>query len=244
MTAIIIEDEIPAAIRLEKLLSLKGFQVLVTLKSVKVALHWLNNNNQPDIIFSDIKLRDGDCFEILNKIKINSKIVFTTAFNEFAIDAFKYNSIDYLLKPLDESKLDKLILKIETLKLGFQNQFNLKNFDSNFHQNFKTSFLVSVRNSLKKIESYQIVCFYSDTNNTYILTKENETFIENSSLKKLENTLNLDLFFRVNRKFIINKDYILSINNSSKIINLSQQIQFEIAISKSKYKQFLEWFKK
>ena len=99
MTAVIIEDEIPGAKRLEKLLLKKDFVVLIILTSVSSALHWFENNSHPDLVFMDIKLRDGNCFRILDKIQIQSKIVFTTAYDEFALKAFNYNAIDYLLKP-------------------------------------------------------------------------------------------------------------------------------------------------
>lgn len=244
MIAIIIEDEIPAAIRLERILIGKGFEVLTTLYSVKNAIQWLNENNHPDIVFVDIKLRDGNCFEILDKIEINSKIVFTTAFNQFALDAFNYNSIDYLLKPIDDNKLDKLISKIETLKIGFQNEISWGIFEDGISNNFKSTFLVSIGNSLKKIEVLNIVCFYSDTNSSYILTNDNRHFLVNLSLEKLEEQLNHNMFFRVNRKIIINKNYILSVNNLLKEINCTQEILFKISISKLKYKSFLEWYKK
>ena len=106
MTAVIVEDEIPAGIRLERLLNQYEFQVLVVLNSVKKAIIWLKENKHPDIVFMDIKLRDGNCFEIFDKVKVESKIVFTTAFDEYALNAFNYNSIDYLLKPIDESLSD------------------------------------------------------------------------------------------------------------------------------------------
>src|SRR4030095_3090779 len=101
MTALIIEDEIPGAKRLEKLLINKGFIVFTILHTVKNAIEWLKSNNHPDLIFMDIKLRDDLCFKIFEEVEITSKIVFTTAFDEFALKAFEYNSLDYLLKPID-----------------------------------------------------------------------------------------------------------------------------------------------
>ncbi len=228
MTAIIIEDEIPAAIRLQKLLLNKNFKVLIILHSVKNAIQWLKSNNHPNILFIDIILRDGNCFEILDKININSKIVFTTAYNEFALNAFNYNSIDYLLKPINENQLDKLIKKINTLKIGFQNEINWNTFDDSLSKNFKNSFLVSNGNSLKKIEISEIVCFYSENNSTYILSNENRNFLLSCSLEKLEEELNFELFFRVSRKIIINKKYILSVSNAKKEITVKKEISFEV----------------
>jgi len=245
MTAIIIEDEIPAAIRLQKLLIAKEFEVLTILNSVKNAVLWFKENSHPDCVFLDIKLSDGNSFEFLDKIEIKSKIVFTTAYNEFAFNAFSYNSVDYLLKPIDEKKLDKLILKIETLKIGFQNEFNWLDFDKNNSKIIKNSFLVSSGSSLKKINDLDIICFYSEHNTTYILNKENRSFIVNKSLEKLEDELNADLFFRINRKFIINKTYINNIKNENqKQVFLSVKTDFDFIISKLKAKAFIDWYKK
>jgi DNA-binding LytR/AlgR family response regulator len=207
-------------------------------------MQWFSENNHSDVVFVDIQLRDGTCFEFLDKIKINSKIVFTTAYSQFALNAFDYNSIDYLLKPIDENKLDKLILKMETLKVGFQNEIMCDNYEDLLQKKSKKSILVSTGNSLKKIEILELICFYSETNSTYILTKENRSFLVNFSLEKLEDELDSDLFFRVNRKFIINKNYIASVSTSKKEIYTTQEIPFTIGISKLKYKSFMEWYKK
>lgn len=245
MTAVIIEDEIPAAIRLQKLLISKEFDVLTILHSVKNAIQWFKENNHPDCVFVDIKLRDGNCFEILDKVSIKSKIIFTTAYNEFALNAFNYNSVDYLLKPIDELKLDKLIKKIETLKIGFQNEVSWIDFEQNTSKKIKNSFLVSSGSVLKKITDLDIICFYSENNATYLLNNENRSFIVNTSLEKLEDELNSDLFFRINRKFIINKTYIQNVKNESqKQVILSVKTDFDFIISKLKSKSFLDWYKK
>lgn len=245
MTAVIIEDEIPAAIRLQKLLISKEFDALTILHSVKNAIQWFRENNHPDCVFVDIKLRDGNCFEILDKVSIKSKIIFTTAYNEFALNAFNYNSVDYLLKPIDELKLDKLIKKIETLKIGFQNEVSWIDFEQNTSKKIKNSFLVSSGSVLKKITDLDIICFYSENNATYLLNNENRSFIVNTSLEKLEDELNSDLFFRINRKFIINKTYIQNVKNESqKQVILSVKTDFDFIISKLKSKSFLDWYKK
>lgn len=242
MKAVIIEDEIPAGIRLERLLNQYEFQVLIVLNSVKKAIIWLKENKHPDIVFMDIKLRDGNCFEILDKVKVESKIVFTTAFDEFALNAFDYNSIDYLLKPIDESKLNRLIDKIETLKIGFQNEISWSNFNES---TFTNSFLITVGTHLKKILIEDILCFFSENNATYIFTYEKRQFLINKSLEKIEEEIDNKLFFRINRKFIINKKYIHSVKNTSRIeltlINIESNFY---EVSKSKSKLFLEWYKK
>jgi len=242
MTAIIIEDEIPAGIRLERLLNQYEFEVLCVLNSVKSAIVWLKENNHPDIVFMDIKLRDGNCFEILDKVKIESKIVFTTAFDEYALKAFNYNSIGYLLKPIGENKLNRLLEKIETLKSGFSNEISWSNFNES---TFINSYLVASGTHLKKISVQDILYFFSENNATFIFTKENRQFLIPKSLEKIEGEIDNNLFFRINRKFIINKDYIHSVKNLSPIeVSLTNLESHFYEISKSKSKSFIEWYSK
>ena len=242
MTAVIVEDEIPAGIRLERLLIQYEFQVLVVLNSVKKATVWLKENKHPDIIFMDIKLRDGNCFDIFDIVKIESKIVFTTAFDEYALNAFNYNSIDYLLKPIDESKLNRLLEKIETLKSGFHNEISWSNFNE---LTFVNSYLVVSGTHLKKIQIQDILYFFSENNATFIFTNENRQFLIPKSLEKIEGEIDNNKFFRINRKFIINKDYIHLVKNTSRIelslINFESDFH---EVSKSKSKLFLEWYSK
>lgn len=245
MTTVIIEDEIPGAKRLEKLLINKGYIVLTILTSVVSALKWFEENNHPDLVFMDIKLRDGNCFRILDKIEIKSKIVFTTAYDEFALKAFNYNAIDYLLKPIDENKLDKMISKYTTFQTSFQNDLNWAVLEENLENKYKTSFLVSTGNNIKKIETEEVVCCFSDSNATFILTNENRQFAINSSLDNLDIQLRPETFFRINRKFIVNKKYItgLKSNGQTEVI-ISDVKDFEFIVSRSKVKFFLDWYKK
>ncbi len=245
MTAIIIEDEIPGAKRLEKLLIEKKFIVLIILTSVANSLKWFESNNHPDLVFMDIKLRDGNCFRILDKIQIKSKIVFTTAYDEFALKAFNYNAIDYLLKPIDESKLDKMILKFNTFKTGYQNEFSWAALEENIENKHKNAFLVSTGNKIKKIENEAIICFFSDANSSFILTNENRQFTINSSLDSLEQQLHPDLFFRISRKHIMNKKYISGWSSDGQIILVIPEAKdLEFLVSRSRTKSFLEWYKK
>lgn len=245
MTALIIEDEIPGAKRLEKLLMEKGFVVLAILTSVANALKWFEENHHPDLVFMDIKLRDGNCFRILDKIQIQSKIVFTTAYDEFALKAFNYNAIDYLLKPIDECKLDKMISKYSSFKTSFQNELAWAALEENLENKYKTSFLVSTGNRIKKIETEDVICFFSDANASFILTNDNRQFVINSSLDNLENQLQPHSFFRISRKHIINKKYISGLQSDVQIKLLIKEAKdFEFLVSRLKTKPFLEWYEK
>ena len=239
MTALIIEDEIPAGKRLEKLLAKKGFVILNIIVSVKNAVKWLQENSQPEIIFVDIKLRDGNSFEIFNKLEISSKLVFTTAYDEFALKAFEQNTIDYLLKPIDEKKLDKMLAKLNQ----FQEKpdFLPKQFDV---QKFNSSFLIAVGNSLKKIDSDEIMLFFSEDNTTFLSTNQRRNFPINKSLEKLEQELNPDIFFRISRKHLINRNYICRVSTKNQLSISLENHDEELPVSKLRMKRFLEWFKK
>jgi DNA-binding LytR/AlgR family response regulator len=243
MTVVIIEDEIPAAKRLENLLHKKGFTVLISLSSVADSINWFKSNNHPDLVFMDIKLRDNLSFKIFEAVEIKSKIIFTTAFDGFALKAFDYNSVDYLLKPIDEKKLDKLVNKIELFTSSFIPNEVIKNIQLQDSNSFKTSFLIVSGNSLKKIYTNEIVCFYSYNNSSFLVTNFDKNYIINHSLEKLESVINSNQFFRISRKHIVNKDYI------SKVVNYKVHLpinnyDLDLKISFSKFKAFTEWYEK
>jgi DNA-binding LytR/AlgR family response regulator len=242
MTAIIIEDEIPSGRRLERLLVAKEVSVLSILNSVNESVYWFKNNNHPDLVFMDIKLRDDLCFKIFDKVEIQSKIIFTTAYDEYALKAFEYNSIDYLLKPIEVTRLDKLFLKIENNNLLSTNQNDLKLLENALQVAYKSTFLVSVGSALKKIFVEEIVYFISENNATFIVTSDSKSYSVSQSLELLENQLNPTTFFRISRKIIINKDFIKEISNSDlklTILNLTDDFK----ISRSRLKAFVEFYK-
>lgn len=243
MNAIIIEDEIPAGRRLEKLLTEKEITVLTIIYSVSDAIVWFKNNHHPDLVFMDIKLRDGLCFKIFDLIEIKSKIVFTTAYDEYALKAFEYNSIHYLLKPLDVAKLDKMLSKIENINFESVNNEDLKSIENRLYRNHKNSFLVTIGSSLKKILEQEIIFFISENNTSFIVTKENRNYIINQSLEKLEKQLNPDLFFRINRKIIINKIFIDRLTDFQLHLNIKITNE-NLKVSRKRIKSFLEFYKK
>ena len=240
MTALIIEDEIPAGKRLEKLLLENDFIVLQQIHSVKQALNWFKENTMPDYVFMDIELADGTCFELFEKVKIESKVIFTTAYHEYALKAFDYNAIDYLLKPIDELKLKKMLLKVSFLKETILSEITI--MKTHLETTFKKSFIVGTSNGVKKMTMDEIVGFISENNASFLLGNNNVNYAINSSLEKLERELDFNYFFRINRKFIVNKKFIQEVQNSNEIL-LNLTINIDLRISRTKRKKFIEWYR-
>lgn len=239
MTVLIIEDEIPAAKRLQILLQKKGFSVLKIVNSIRDSKVWLADNDQPDYIFSDIKLRDGLCFSIFETVTITAKIIFTTAFDEFALKAFDFNSLDYLLKPIDDEKLDKILSKISIN--SSQDKFH--SLLEQFNNTYRNSFLVPVGGGLKKIDCNLISHFVSENNATFLVTEDHRHYCVNFSLEILVNLLDPKQFFRINRKFIVNKKSIaiLTFNGNLKLNGLPN---IECTVSRSRFAKFRDWYQK
>lgn len=241
MKAIIVEDELPSARRLARLLQGFEIEILAQLNSIKATLNWFQKNKQPDVIFLDIQLSDGDCFEIFKHIEITSKIIFTTAFSNYSIKAFDYNSISYLLKPINKDKLSEAIHKA---KNAHQKEEDLEKFKKMIlnHQTeiYKESFTIKVGNKIKIIKVDEVVCFYSFDNATYIKTDTNN-YIISDSLTSLEVDLNPKVFFRVNRTFIIKKTTVkemINHSNSRLKLILNVDIETEIIVSRERVKNF------
>jgi len=249
MRTIIIEDEKPAARLLQRKLEKLNITAEVMLHSVEESVEWFLNNEHPDLIFLDIQLSDGLSFEIFEKVAIKSAIVFTTAYDEYALKAFKLNSIDYLLKPIDEDDLEvaiekykSRIPKIESLNVDFE---QIKRMLSNpFEKNYKKRFTVKIGQHLKVIAVEEIECFFSENKGTYIHTTENRNYLIESTLELLEQDLDPASFFRISRKFIIPmraiKEIVLYSNSRLKII-LPTYKDDEVVVSREKVSDFKNW---
>ena len=249
MTTIIIEDEKPAARLLQRKLQKLDVEVGVLLHSVEEALEWFTINEHPDLIFLDIQLSDGLSFEIFEKVEIKSAVIFTTAYDEYALRAFKLNSIDYLLKPIDEddlvvavSKFKSRLPKQETLQLDFE---QIKKMLSNpFDKNFKKRFTVKIGQHLKVILVEEIECFFSENKGTYTHTFDNRNFLIETTLELLEQDLDPSEFFRVSRKFIIPlkaiKEIVVHSNSRLKVILPSYKDE-EVIVSREKVADFKNW---
>jgi len=249
MKVIIIEDEKPAARRLKRLLDDMQIEVQAMLHSVSESIDWFFNNEHPDLIMLDIQLSDGLSFEIFEQIKINSAIIFTTAYDEYALKAFKLNSIDYLLKPID---VDELKIAIDKFKSNYSKPQSLKiNIDqikkllvNPLDKNYKKRFTIKIGQHIRMVNTNDIECFYSENKASYLYSIENKNYLMDYSLEQLENQLDPLKFFRVNRKFYINieaiKD-IISYTNSRLQIKLNHFNAFDIIVSREKVKDFKHW---
>lgn len=249
MKTIIIEDEKPAARLLQRKLEKIKIKVDVLLHSVEEAIEWFTENEHPDLIFLDIQLSDGLSFEIFEKVEIKSAIIFTTAYDEFALRAFKLNSIDYLLKPIDEDDLEVAVSKYkerlpqqEKLQMDFE---AIKKMLGNpFEKGFKKRFTVKIGQHLKVISVEEVECFFSENKGTYIHTFDNRNYLIESTLEILEQELDPNKFYRISRKFIIPitaiKEIVLFSNSRLKVILPSYNDE-EVVVSREKVSHFKEW---
>ena len=249
MKTIIIEDEKPAARLLQRKLEKLQIKVDILLHSVEEAIEWFTKNEHPDLIFLDIQLSDGLSFEIFEKIEIKSAVIFTTAYDEFALRAFKLNSIDYLLKPIDEDDLIMAVAKYkdrvpkkEKLQLDFD---EIKKMLSNpFEKEFKKRFTVKIGQHLKVIGVEEVECFFSENKGTYLHTFDNRNYLIETTLEILEQELDPQKFYRVSRKFIVPiaaiKEIVLYSNSRLKVI-LPSYNEEDVVVSREKVSQFKDW---
>lgn len=248
---LIIEDEEPAALRLKKLLiSLDpDIEILGIIDTVKSAGRWFENHPSPDLIMVDIQLGDGLSFDIFRKTKIESYVIFTTAYDEYAIKAFELNSIDYLLKPVDETKLANSLLKYRKFQSLSQsvNIGNLLETIESRKDKFKKRFVVNIASKIKVIDVAEAAYFYSKEKNTFLCTSDNRHYPLEFSLDHVEEILNPDQFFRINRQYIVNFRSITKIDILSKSrirIVTNPPAGEEIMVSSARSADFRVWLDK
>lgn len=248
MKVVIIEDEKPAARRLSRMLNELDIEPLTMLHSVEESVNWFSNNKHPDLLFLDIQLSDGLSFEIFEEVEVKSAIIFTTAYDEYALKAFKLNSIDYLLKPIDSDELENAVQKFKQLQINdSQNSFDLEQLKllvTPSQKNYKKRFTVKIGQHLKMISVDAIECFFSENKATHIHTIDNRSYLIESTLDQLEDKLQPETFFRVSRKFVVNvnaiKD-IIAYSNSRLKIQLQTYNETEIIVSRERVKEFKYW---
>ncbi|WP_431135076.1 LytR/AlgR family response regulator transcription factor [Psychroserpens mesophilus] len=249
MSIIIIEDEKPSARRLQRMLTELQMEAEVMLHSVEESIDWFQNNEHPDLIFLDIQLSDGLSFEIFETIDINSAVIFTTAYDEYALQAFKLNSVDYLLKPIDEDDLEKAVSKYkervpsqQPVTLDFN---DIKKLLVNpIEREYKKRFSVKVGQHLKLINIDDIECFYSENKGTYAYTTEGRNYLLDTTLEQLEDELEPHKFFRISRKFFVNVNAIndmVSYTNSRLQIKLNTFKEQDVIVARERVKDFKDW---
>jgi DNA-binding LytR/AlgR family response regulator len=257
MKAVIIEDEdIIARVLQGKIKNIDpSIDVVEMIPSLKVAKKWFLNNAEPDILFMDIQLSDGVSFELLEHYKLNCPIVFTTAYDEYAIRAFKVNGVDYLLKPVDEEELTRAIDKCKAIierKNPVATDFTelmkaLANPQQAMHK-YKERFIVNIRNQWMPIATNDIACFAKETLNYIYLFNGERYMLDFSTLDDVEELLDPNQFYRANRQYIINIDAIQTVKpmeNSKLNIRLKEpNHKYEIDMSREKAPVFKKWIDK
>lgn len=247
MQILIIEDENPAAARLKRLIEphFPSAQIHGNLDTVKSSIDWLRTNPAPDLIFCDIQLADGISFEIFKEIPVSSPVIFTTAFDQYAIQAFKVNSVDYLLKPLDPEAVEQAINKFKSTRS--QTGLDLSQIQALLAPQpkaYKSRFLVRFGEKIQSIPIEDIAFFFSESKVTYLQTHGGKRYILDSTMEQTESMVDPKLFFRLNRKFIATitsiSDIITYSNSRLKVILTNCQNQ-DILISRDKVADFKAW---
>lgn len=252
MNALIIEDEVEAAERLENLLRECDPEIQITqrLDSVHEVISYFASGKRADLIFMDIQLADGKSFEIFDRVTIDSPIIFTTAFDQYALQAFKLHSIDYLLKPIQS---DDLRMAIEKLKKVYQPGLRLTDDDiralkeliQQSNGRFKQRLLIKSGNKLQYKPTDSVAYFYADGKTVYLVGKgDNKKSILDHTLEELDGMLNPRQFFRISRKYIVNFDCVYEVKGliSSKLeVRLSQPCEHELTVSRERIHDFKSW---
>lgn len=251
MKVVIIEDEAFAALRLKKMIQdfNPDIQILAELESVAESVKWFKSNPEPDLIFLDIHLEDDLSFAIFDQVNISSAVIFTTAFDEYAIKAFKLKSIDYLLKPIVHEELAAALKKYEQFSGLHRNSVDLQtlyNLITSSEKKYRERFSISVGTKIKMVEVTDIAyCFVLDKG-VYLRTKQGQTFNIDFTLDKLEEMLNPATFFRINRKYLVNISSIANMVTWSRSrvkleLNPKADEEFDTVVSVDRSTAFKNW---
>jgi DNA-binding LytR/AlgR family response regulator len=250
---IIIEDEIPAANRLEKLIldCKPDAEILEILDTVEDAIEWFKNNDQPDLVFSDIQLADGISFEIYEQVEVKCPIIFTTAYDQYAIKAFELNSIDYLLKPFTKEQLEKSFEKLSKIDPSPSTSVSsldltaiVQNALIGKGKSYKQRFLISKGDALIPLAASDVAYIFTEDKAVLIKAHDGKNYFLNNSLDEIEVQLDPSKFFRLNRQFITSMDAIGKISqyfNGKLKVDLKPNQEGEIIVSRAKTPVFKNW---
>lgn len=259
MKVLIIEDEDLAVRKLQKTLQSvdSGAEVVGITDSISASVKWLQDNQAPDLILMDIELADGQSFEIFEKVEVNSTVIFTTSYDEYALKAFKVNSVDYLLKPVQKEDLEAALDKFRRMKhlLGagdVQGNLNVDNLVKELQQRlqpreFRKRFLVKQGQKLVSIDIDDIAYFYSDGRVNFFKTADNRKFIVDYTMDELESMLDPDKYFRISRSFYVSIESVDQIHDyfgNRLLLNLLPAVDKESIVSREKVSDFKKWMGK
>jgi len=250
MNILIIEDEIKTAKALAKMiLSIQpSAKITATIQAVKSAVTYLSEHVSPDLIFMDIQLADGNCFEIFKQTQVRAPVIFCTAFDEYAMDAFKANGIDYILKPFSTDSLQSAFEKVAMLQNFFQvneqASLQMNRLMGSVDQAGKTGFLVFKNNKYSTIQTDDIACFYIRDEMTTLVTNTTEEYGISQSLEELYKVLNPKQFFRINRQYLISYSAVKEVEHyfaRKLIVKLNISTAEQLIVGKDKATLFLTW---
>jgi two-component system LytT family response regulator len=244
---VIVEDEKPAARHLQRLLENMGISVIAHLESVKNSAKWLANNPSPDLIIMDIQLGDGLSFEIFEIVEVACPVIFVTAFDQYAIEAFKVNSIAYLLKPIEPDELGRALEGYSKMKAIFnskEGKNQLKEAQSTIHSNYKTRFVIKVGAHLKTVAVADVLYFFSQDKATFLKTKDARSYVIDYTMDQLEEIVDPASFFRISRKYLVDIkaiEDIVSFTNSRLLLQLTHLKERDAIVSREKVSEFKAW---
>ena len=249
MKTIIIEDESVAAQALQALVQELNpeMEIVAILQTIEESVEWFEENTMPDLVFMDIHLADGSSFAIFEKVSISCPIIFTTAYDEYALKAFEVNSIDYLLKPINKADLERALNKFKnlTFKTDKASLEGLLTQMGNLKKKYKTCFLIPERDKLIPLATSNIAYIYIDTKTVKAITLDGHTYYLNQTLDDIMAQLDPEVFFRANRQFIISRNAVkdMSIWFGNKLaVNLLVSVPEKIIVSKARVGEFKSWF--
>ena len=248
MKALIIEDETAAAINLEALLRKvePSLQIEAVLESVGESVEWLSSHPMPDLIFMDIHLADGESFRIFDRVEIDCPIIFTTAYDQYALEAFKVNSIDYLLKPITQNDLQRALDKLHRLSVTERRSISerVTSLAAEASKASQNVFLIQVRDRIRPLKFDEAAYFYTSDERVTVHTFSGEVLAMDKTLETLSATLPENDFFRANRQFIVSRGAIRDISvcfGSRLALNLILDTPERIIISKARVPRFKQW---
>ncbi|MGZ5244398.1 MAG: LytR/AlgR family response regulator transcription factor [Bacteroidia bacterium] len=261
MKVLVIEDEDAATRLMFKILerARPGIEVVAHIDTVEDAVKWLSENPAPDLVFMDIQLGDGLSFEIFEQVEINCPVIFTTAYDEYTLRAFKVNSIDYLLKPLQLDDLEAALRKYDKLKAGGNSDESLHNItqtqiesilkvlNPNKANHYKSRFLIKVGDKFFSITTDQIAYFYTEDKGVFIQTHDKQRYPLDNSLDELEKVLDPEVFFRINRQFIVHVSAVIRLHayfNGKMKVFLKPNVEEDVIVSRDKATALKLWLDK